>query len=63
MPRREVAVVGGALMLVVFFLGFAIEGQGWGLAGTMLAGFALIAASTIVAALTLLLLDRLRERR
>jgi hypothetical protein len=63
MPRREVAVAGGALMLAVFPFGFVIEDQGWGLAGTMLAGFALIAAATTVAALTLLLLERCRERR
>jgi hypothetical protein len=63
MPRREVAVVGGALMLVVFVLGFVIEDQGWGLPGTMLAGFALIVAATLLAALTLILLERRRERR
>ncbi len=50
-------------MLVVFLLGFVIEDQGWGLPGTMLAGFALIAAATFLAALTLILLDRRRERR
>jgi hypothetical protein len=50
-------------MLAVFPFGFMIEDQGWGLAGTMLAGFALIAAATLLAALTLILLDRRRERR
>jgi predicted Kef-type K+ transport protein len=48
-------------MLLVFFLGFTIEDQGWGLRRTVLAGLALVAASTIVALLTLLLLDRRRE--
>jgi hypothetical protein len=61
-PRREVAVVAGALMLLVFPLGFVIEGQGWGLAGTIVAGLALVVATTTVGSLTLLLHDRRRDR-
>jgi hypothetical protein len=62
-PRRDMAVVAGPLALVVFVLGFVVEDQHWSFAGTMLVGFALIAATTVMAVLALLVLERRRERR
>ena len=49
-------------MLAVFPFGFVIEDQHWGLAGTMLAAYALIVAASFLGALVLLLLEHRRER-
>jgi len=49
-------------MLGVFPFGFVIEDQHWGLAGTLLAAYALIATASLLGALPLLLLERRRER-
>ena len=47
MSRRQLAVI-APLMAVASVLGVVISGLGWGLAATILAGYACIAVLTIV---------------